>query len=221
MHAMTTDSLTPTEEKVYQYLIEFLAANSYQPSIREIGRQFDIKSTKTVSDVLGSLARKGFIQRNQARSRGLRILGAQAASATRSVPYYAHLSAIGPAVAADRRADSIVIDRRFAPSDSVFFVRVADDAMVTCGIRRDDTVLVNPDVIAVDGALVAVRSGLAAVVRRVERRGEQVSLVGPTANAGVAEPAGDADEVLGVVCGVFRGPLQLDAEIDPDTEAAA
>ena len=62
-----SDALTPTEDKVYQYLIEFLAANSYQPSIREIGRQFDIKSTKTVSDVLGSLARKGYIQRNQAR----------------------------------------------------------------------------------------------------------------------------------------------------------
>ena len=43
-----SDVLTPTEEKVYQYLIEFLATNSYQPSIREIGRQFDIKSTKTV-----------------------------------------------------------------------------------------------------------------------------------------------------------------------------
>jgi repressor LexA len=217
-----SDALTPTEAKVYQYLIEFLAANSYQPSIREIGRQFDIKSTKTVSDVLGSLARKGYIQRNQARSRGLRILGAQAPGATRSVPYYEHLSAIGPALAADRRADTIVIDRRFAPSDNVFFVRVADDAMISCGIRRDDTVLVNPDFAALDGDLVAVRAGHAAVIRTFEHRGDRVSLAAVSGGADrIDVPAGDEQLVLGVVSGVFRGALQLDAELDPAAEAAA
>ena len=90
-----SNTLTPTEDKVYQYLIEFLAANSYQPSIREIGRQFAIKSTKTVSDVLGSLARKGYIQRNQARSRGLRILGSHSPGATRALPFYSHVAAFG------------------------------------------------------------------------------------------------------------------------------
>lgn len=214
-----SDALTPTEEKVYQYLIEFLAANSYQPSIREIGRQFDIKSTKTVSDVLGSLARKGYIQRNQARSRGLRILGGHAVGATRSIAYYERLSPIGPALTAELRADAIVIDRRFAPSDSVFFVRVADDGMVTCGIRRDDTVLVNPDFAALDGDLVAVRSGHAAVVRTYEQRGTPVSL---DRGAGRTDAdAADEPLVLGVVCGVFRGVLQADDALDPDAEAAA
>ncbi len=217
-----SNALTPTEDKVYQYLIEFLATNSYQPSIREIGRQFDIKSTKTVSDVLGSLARKGYIQRNQARSRGLRILGAQAPAATRAVPYYERLSAVGPALSAEWRADSIVIDRRFAPSDSVFCVRVADDAMVSCGIWRDDTVLVNPDVAARDGDLVAVRSGHAAVVRTFEQRGSRVSLVGREGSGAQIEiPAGEVQLLLGVVSGVFRGALQVDDAIDPDAEAAA
>jgi repressor LexA len=217
-----SDTLTPTEDKVYQYLIEFLAANSYQPSIREIGRQFDIKSTKTVSDVLGNLARKGYIQRNQARSRGLRILGAHAPGATRAIAYYERLSPIGPALIAELRADSIVIDRRFAPSDNVFFVRVADDAMVTCGIRRDDTVLVDPDFAALDGDLVAVRSGHAAVVRTFEQRGDRVSLVGLAADAGrIDVAAGDEQLVLGVVSGVFRGALQAVDEIGPNAEAAA
>ena len=215
-----SDVLTPTEEKVYQYLIEFLAANSYQPSIREIGRQFDIKSTKTVSDVLGSLARKGYIQRNQARSRGLRILGAQPA-ATRAVPYYDRLSAFGPPLTPDLRTDSIVIDRRLAPCENAYFVRVVDGAMASCGIRAGDTVLVNPDFEVMDGDLVAVRVGHAAAVRTFVQRGDFALFV---AAAGDVPPidatTGDDESVLGVVGAVFRGLLQVDT-LHPDAEAAA
>ena len=215
-----SDALTPVEEKVYQYLIEFLAANSYQPSIREIGREFDIKSTKTVSDILGSLARKGYIQRNQARSRGLRILGAQA-GATRAVPLYARLSALGPAISPELRTDAIVVDRRLVPGETAFFVRVVDDAMVRCGIRRDDTVLVNPDFTAMDGDLVAVRVGHEAVVRTFEQRGSAVRLIGVAEDTDpIAVAPGDDHVVLGVISGVFRGQLQADAE-GPDAEAAA
>ena len=216
-----SDALTPTEEKLYQYLIEFLAANSYQPSIREIGRQFDIKSTKTVSDVLGSLARKGYIQRNQARSRGLRILGAQG-GATRAIPFYDRLSAFGPAINPDLRTDSILIDRRLAPpGDGSFFVRVVDSAMVSCGIRANDTVLVNPDFAAMDGDLVAVRVGHQAVIRNFERRGGAVVLSAPSGDASrIDVAAGDEQVVLGVVSAVFRGMLPA-ATLDPDAEAAA
>ena len=48
--------LTPTERRVYHYLIDFLAENTYQPSVREIGKKFRIKSTKTVSERFISLA---------------------------------------------------------------------------------------------------------------------------------------------------------------------
>jgi repressor LexA len=215
-----SDALTPTEEKVYQYLIEFLAANSYQPSIREIGRQFDIKSTKTVSDVLGSLARKGYIQRNQARSRGLRILGAHG-SATRTVPFYDRLSAFGPPISPDLRSDSIIIDRRLAPGEESFFVRIADSAMVSCGIRANDTVLVNPDFAAMDGDLVAARVGHEAVIRTFEQRGNETVLSAPSDDvARITVPAGDEQIVLGVVCAVFRGMLRVET-LNPDAEAAA
>lgn len=217
-----SNALTPTEEKVYQYLIEFLAANSYQPSIREIGRQFDIKSTKTVSDVLGNLARKGYIQRNQARSRGLRILGAQSPGATRAVPLYGSLSAFGPAITPELRTDSVVIDRRLAPSDNVFFVRVSDDAMAERFIRRDDTVLVNPDYAALDGDLVAVRVEHEAVVRVFEQRGNDTVLSAASPDVEPIDvPPGDDQVVLGVVCAVFRGTLQADDAVDPNAVAAA
>ena len=69
------ESLTTLERRIYHYLIDFLAENTYQPSIREIGKRFRIKSTKTVSDLLQSLADKGFIERDPSRSRGVRLVG--------------------------------------------------------------------------------------------------------------------------------------------------
>ena len=73
-------------------MIDFLAENTYQPSIREIARKFRIKSTKTVSDLLHALESKGYIQRDESRSRGVRLLGFAAAGATQPVPYYGRMS---------------------------------------------------------------------------------------------------------------------------------
>lgn len=215
-----SNTLTPTEEKVFQYLIEFLAANSYQPSIREIGRQFDIKSTKTVSDVLGNLARKGYIQRNQARSRGLRILGQQAGG-TRSVPFYSTIAAIGPALTPDHRTDAIVLDRRVASGDDAFFLRVGDNAMADCGIFCDATVLVNPDFTPIDGDNVAVRIGSDAVVRTYEVRENGTWLVSRDAAVPPMKLASsDSEAILGVVHAVFRNRLHV-SSVERDAEAAA
>ena len=42
------EQLSTTERRVYHYLLDFLGEHTYQPSIREIGKRFRIKSTKTV-----------------------------------------------------------------------------------------------------------------------------------------------------------------------------
>ena len=80
------DSLTTVEQNVYHYLLDFLTKHTYQPSVREIGRRFHIKSTKTVSELLQSLERKGYIERDPSRSRGVRLIGYEGARRTQLVP---------------------------------------------------------------------------------------------------------------------------------------
>src|SRR5688500_1039995 len=67
--------LTSLERRILDYIVEYLRRNTYQPSIREIGGRFGIKSTKTVSEYLQSLADKGWIERDSSRSRGVRVIG--------------------------------------------------------------------------------------------------------------------------------------------------
>lgn len=200
-----TEPLTPLERRVYHYMIDFLAENTYQPSIREIAKKFRIKSTKTVSDLLHALASKGYIERDEARSRGVRLLGFAAAGATQPVPYYGRIHAGEPALLPEHRHGYVTLDRRFLPSDDVFLLKVKGDSMSGRGILDGDLVMVSPSTRAKDGDIVAARVGNEATVKTLTHRGATVVLE-PTSSGERAVEVGPRDDfaVLGVVCGIFR-----------------
>lgn len=199
------EQLTKLESSVYHYLLDFTAENTYQPSIRDIGKQFKIKSTKTVSDLLQSLAKKGYIERDPSRSRGVNLLGFGGAMRTLPVPYYGKIHAGEPALLPEHRNGFITIDRRFVPSDDVFFLKVKGDSMVGRCINDGDYVMVNPRQEPHDQAIVAARLGEDATVKIYTRRGGSVVLeaANPTARDIPVQPGTDFG-ILGIVCGVFR-----------------
>jgi repressor LexA len=200
-----SEQLTKLESSVYHYLLDFTAENTYQPSIRDIGKQFKIKSTKTVSDLLQSLAKKGYIERDPARSRGVNLLGFGAALRTHPVPFYGRIHAGEPALIPEHREGFITIDRRFVPSDEVFFLKVKGDSMVGRCINDGDYVMVNPREEAKDQDIIAARLGEEATVKTYTRRGGSVVLeaANPAERDITIQPGMDFG-ILGVLCGVFR-----------------
>ena len=62
-----SEVLTPIERRIYNYLVDYLKRETYQPSIREIGTRFGIRSTKTVTEHLQSLQRKGYLDHTRHR----------------------------------------------------------------------------------------------------------------------------------------------------------
>ena len=151
------EQLSTMERRVYHYLLDFLGENTYQPSIREIGKRFRIKSTKTVSDILQSLAEKGYIERDPARSRGVRLLGFSTVGRMQPVPFYGRIAAGEPMLIPENRDRFITLDRAFVPSEDCFFLRVSGDSMIGRGIFDRDFVLVNPSARANDGDIIAAR----------------------------------------------------------------
>ena len=81
-------ALSPIERRIYNYLVDYLKRETYQPSIREIGSRFGIRSTKTVTEYLQSLQRKGYLDRTPSRSRALKILGLDLSPETYTIPVY-------------------------------------------------------------------------------------------------------------------------------------
>jgi repressor LexA len=200
------EPLTPTERKVYHYLLDFLTQHTYQPSVRDIGREFQIKSTKTVSELLQSLARKGYIERDPSRSRGVRLLGFQAARQTQPVPYFGKIAAGEPALLPEHRLGFITMDRRFVPSEDCFYLKVMGDSMVGRGVFDGDYVLIQPNVTLEDGDMVAARIGEEATVKTLAHREGLIALVPANPDEPVREydPGTEDIALLGRVCSVFR-----------------
>jgi repressor LexA len=161
-----------TERRILDYMVSYLKRNTYQPSIREIGEEFGIKSTKTVSEHLQALAEKGFLERDPSRSRGVRILGVDLNPEAVSIPLLSRLPDDGEAgVGTD---DYLTVDRRLAGSEGCFFVRARGDEMALMGGQDGDYLLIEPVRLreVPDDGVVAARPGGGAAgyyrIRRVE-----------------------------------------------------
>lgn len=200
-----SDQLTELEQRVYHYMIDFLAANTYQPSIRDIARQFHIKSTKTVSDLLHALERKGYIERDESRSRGVRLLGFSGGGQTQPVPFYGRIHAGDPSLLPEDRKGFITVDRRFLPTNDTFFLKVKGDSMNGRGILDGDFVMISPSLTPKDGDIVAARLGEEATIKTLAHNDGRVVLEPANENdsALIVSPSDDF-AVLGVVCGVYR-----------------
>ncbi len=202
------DTLSAVEQKVYHYLIDFLTEHTYQPSVREIGRQFRIKSTKTVSEILHSLERKGYVERDPSRSRGVRLLGFEAAGRTQPIPFYGKIAAGDPILLPEHRKGFITVDRRFLPSEDVFWFKIEGESMIGRGIFNGDFVMIQPGSKVEEGMIIAARLGEEATVKTYTHRDGHVVLV--PANPDEHEIVVHDDDdfaIIGKVCGVFR-PFQ-------------
>jgi repressor LexA len=200
--------LTATERAVYEFLLDFLSEHTYQPSVREIGRRFGIKSTKTVSQLLHAIAKKGYIELDPARSRGVRLLGYASAGRVQPVPSYERLGREEPMLRAEHRGPFFTLDRKLLPAPEAFFVRAGDDCMAAHGVHRGDYVLVcpgTPQAVAEPGTLVVARQGDRPVIRMLVARNGRGALVSDDA-ASPEIPVRDKGDgfVCGEVCGVVR-----------------
>lgn len=201
-------ALNDIERRILDYMVSYLRENTYQPSIREIGERFGIKSTKTVSEHLQALAEKGFLERDPSRSRGVRILGVDLAPDAVSVPLYDRLpdDRVNPGVAA---ADaSMTLDRRLAGSKGSFLVTASGSDLAVLGAVDGDYVLVEPARLeeVADGDVVAARlGGGAAGFHKLGRNGRGVYL---EAVSGSGQPVLVEDpsrlDIMGRVGGIFH-----------------
>ncbi len=184
--------LTDLEQKILDYMVEYLRNNTYQPSIREIGRRFDIKSTKTVSEYLQAIARKGWIERDPSRSRGIRILGVD-------------LTVTGPEPSTETAATAATLtDIALAPGATS--VRATVDGFAGTGSQEGDLIVLRPvdereiddgDILAcrIAGEVGLARCRLSGTGLAVEWRGGQLPLrPAPAPNL----------EVLGRATGFWR-----------------
>src|SRR5258708_12733792 len=75
-----TRGLTEKQERILNFIVDYVNDMGYPPSIREIGNSFNISSLRGVTVHLDALERKGFIKR-ASTSRSITVVGRTGATA--------------------------------------------------------------------------------------------------------------------------------------------
>ncbi len=212
--AAAAPALSKIERGILDFIVFFLRSNTYQPSIREIGSQFGIKSTKTVSEHLQALADKGFIERDPSRSRGVRILGIDLNAESVSLPCFEDLRDAMPGGGYRRAKAHITLDRQLAGGKGAFMVRAPGDVLPNGSVTEGDLLVVAPALAEElsDGEVIVARVSGIPDYFRVQRSRSQI-LLHPLgrdgAPASMDEPASLV--LVGRVTGLYRrvGPASF------------
>ena len=203
---MGSRPVTDRQQAILDFIIDTIRTRGFPPTLREIGRAFEIRSTKGVNDHLVALERKGKIRRSDNLSRGIEVVELPALEEeSESVPVLGRIAAGAPLLAAENVDGSYRLDRSLLHGDRNFLLRVQGESMIGAHICNGDYVLVRPQDAADDGEIVVAMVDDEATVKYLEHDGKRVRLqpANPAVPPIVLEP-GAPLRILGKVVGVLR-----------------
>ena len=218
--------LTARQQAVLDYISASIHERGYPPTLREIGTHLGIRSTNGVNDHLRALERKGYLTREDMKSRTLRLVhnndqetdGVPAALKEKvgqdlfddliTVPIVGRVAAGALAEAIEHPEDTVRIDRMLVGGKrDVFGLRVRGESMIEAGIHDGDFVFVRKQRVANRGEIVVALVGDEATCKRYFPEKDHIRLQPENSTmAAILIPKNDWREtqILGVVVGVYR-----------------
>src|SRR6266508_705867 len=209
-----TVMLTDRQREIWEFLVRYVEAHGYPPTVREIGQEVGLASPSTVHAHLANLERAGMLRRDPTKPRALELLAAHRRERVAEpepdvhrLPLVGQIAAGGPLLAEQNIEDYLAVPEPLARGGEEFLLRVKGDSMVNAGILDGDFVVVRRQSEAQNGEIVAALCGEdesadEATVKRFFRENGGVRLQ-PENDA--LEPMYPAHvQVLGKVIGVFR-----------------
>ncbi len=216
--------LTARQAAVLDFITDHISDEGFPPTIREIGDHLGISSTNGVNDHLKALERKGYLLREDAKSRAIRPIfdpdgnpidsvltseEPEVLDETHSIPVLGRIAAGAPISAIENVEENVTIGESLIgrPSD-VFGLVVKGESMIEDGIFDGDYIFVKKQQDARDGEVVAAMVDGEATVKRLFREKGGVVRLQPANSAMepifvTADQARDT-QILGKVIAVFR-----------------
>lgn len=208
--------LTKRQAQTLDFIRQSIEERGYPPTLREIGESMGIRSTNGVNDHLRALERKGYLSREDMKSRALRLVSrepnGEAPASTDDnlldVQILGRVAAGLPLLAEENVVDTVRIDRMLVRGGrDVFGLRVQGDSMINAGILNGDYIFVRKQASAEPGEIVVALIGDEATVKYYHPEKDYVRF--QPANDQMAPILVRATDfrstmLLGVVVGVYR-----------------
>ena len=202
------NKLTVTQEKVFEFLKDFLREKGFPPTLREIASHFGLRGPKAPQKTLNILERKGYIRKVPGGSRAIEILSYPQFSLTQilPIPVIGKVRAGEPILAIENIEGYINLDRSLAPSKDVFLLRVEGDSMIDAHIQDGDFALVKPQPNAENGEIVVALIEDEATIKRIFKKRDLIRLepANPKMEPLVVRRGEKKVTIVGKVVGIFR-----------------
>ncbi|MBS3786795.1 transcriptional repressor LexA [Candidatus Bipolaricaulota bacterium] len=201
-------NLTERQYEILEFVHETIEEKSRPPTIREIGREFSISSTKGVADHLSALEKKGWIERVEGEARSIRPVKEKTEGLfgeEEGVPVVGSVMAGEPTLAVENVEGLLDLEEMFPNQEGLFALRVDGNSMVEAGIHRGDLVIFRQQPTAeVGDIVVAVVDDERGTVKKLAGLGEKIRLepANPDYETIVKDPS--EVEIRGRVVGVIR-----------------
>jgi len=208
--------LTARQEQTLDFIRQSIQERGYPPTLREIGEYMGIRSTNGVNDHLRALERKGYLRREDMKSRALKLVSGMESSAPVKVAdddlvevrVLGRVAAGLPLLAEENVIDTVRVDRMLVRGGrEVFGLRVTGDSMIEAGIMSGDYIFVKKQSTAERGDIVVALIGDEATVKYFHPERDYVRF--QPANSQMAPILVRASDfkstmLLGKVVGVYR-----------------
>lgn len=204
--------LSERQQRILEFLSEFIVDKDYPPSIRDIQQGCAISSTSVVDYNLKRLEERGYIRRDREVSRAIELLdGSGARRRSLTVPLVGTIAAGSPIPMPPETLpigyDEVsVTEAQTRGRPSAFALRVKGTSMIDALIDDGDIVILEPTQSCDDGEMVAVwlREENETTLKKFFHEGEQVRLQPMNSTMDPIYTSPDNVEVQGRVLSSFR-----------------
>ena len=213
------NALNKREKAILRFIEKQIKLKGYPPSVREIGKAVDLKSTATVHGYLNQLETKGYIKKEQQKGRTLKLLkgglieGQETITPDEGknlytqkelvdVPVIGKITAGAPILAVENVTDTFPIPIDFVGNNECFMLTVRGESMIEAGILDGDYILVKQQNTAMNGEIVVALIEDEATVKTFYKEKDHIRLQPENSTM---DPIIVPDcKILGKVAGVFR-----------------
>ena len=204
-------SLTPKQQKFFLWLQSKIEQDGKAPSLRQAAEAFGV-SHNAIAQLLGQLEKRGFIERDGAYSRIIRIiygnnetLSPQPLPSGREIPVIGEIAAGLPIYAQQQWDGTVLVDTQLFPGNNLFALRIKGESMKDAGIFNQDLVICEPRQYAENGEIVvALVHGEEATVKYFHLLSDSIELRPANQEFSIMRYSFSEIMVQGKVVGVIR-----------------